>query len=106
MTSIGALRIAPTSRTARVFALAAGLVLVFVCLPGVAHTVGDQSDGCPQVKLEGHRLHALFADAAITAARLSLGEPTLLGRVVHPDSWVAPPPVVSRRASPRAPPTA
>jgi hypothetical protein len=106
MIAIGALRIAPTSRTARVFALAVGLVLAFVCQPAVAHAAGNQFDVCPQIKLEGQRFHASVADAAITPARLSLGEPTLLARVVHPDGWVAPAPVVARPASPRAPPTA
>lgn len=86
--------------------LAVGLVLAFACQPGVAHAVGDQPDGCPQIKLEGQRLPASFAEAAITPARLSLDEPTLLARFVPPDGWIAPPPVVSHRASPRAPPTA
>lgn len=95
-----------TPWTARVLALAVALVLAFVCLPGVVHAAGDQSDGCPQIKLEGYRLPPSFIEAAIAPVRLSLGEPPAPGWVAHPDGPVTPSRVVPRRASPRAPPTA
>jgi len=106
MSHVGALPITPVSWAARAVALAVGLAVAFVCLPGVAHAVTDQPDGCPQIKLEGQRLHASFADAAIEPVQFSLGEPPILAWVSHPHGQVVPPSVVSRLASPRAPPTA
>jgi hypothetical protein len=106
MTPIGALRITPRSQMARALALTIALMLAFACLADVALGVGDEPDGCPQVKLEGQRLPASFVVAAVIPGRVELGEPPLLARVVHGDNSSTPPSVFSSRATPRAPPAA
>jgi hypothetical protein len=100
------LPVSRTSQTARALSLVVALVLGFVCLPGIVHGTGDPSDGCPQIKLEGQRLSTSLSGAASPPARLFLGEPPALAWGLHADRLVTPSSVVSRRASPRAPPTA
>jgi hypothetical protein len=89
----------------RTFALVAALVLASACLADVAHAAAE-AGGCPQVKLEGQRSPASAVDSAVVPDRFAPREPTMVGRVAFPASSLTPPPVIARRAAPRAPPLA
>lgn len=106
MTLMDALRMIPMSPMSRALALVIALMLAFACLADVAHAVGGEPDGCPQVKLEGQRSPGSFVDTAVLPSRFQPGEPAMLTRIVHADTSITASLVFARRAAPRAPPIA
>ncbi len=86
--------------------LGVALLLALACLSDVAHTAGNEPDGCAQVKLEGPRALDSFVDAAVLPTRFEPGEPAMLTRVVRARTSTAASCVFTKRAGPRAPPIA